>query len=266
VRSFEAVCAEAEGEPGTVLSHPSGKNNGAVPRGRPGGAPANFDRLARIYRWMEYASFGPWLARCRCAFFPELAECRRALVLGDGDGRFTARLLDRIRKIEVDAVDASAAMLRALVRRAGVNRERLRVECADARAWRPRDAAYDLVVTHFFLDCLTTEEVRALSARIRGATDAGGRWVISEFAVPPGWFGRVVARPIVAALYAAFGLMTGMRVRALPEHFAALRSCGFVLERRRVWLSGLLVSEMWRAQSAGSRPEGPTNPVVCSGA
>ena len=212
---------------------------------------ANFDGLARIYRWMEYASFGPWLRRCRCAFLPELEACRRALAIGDGDGRFTARLLAGNPTVEVDAVDASAAMLRTLERRAGANRERLRVACIDAREWDARswdaqDAKYDLVMTHFFLDCLTTEEVRELAAKVRGATHEGARWVVSEFAVPAGWFGRLVARPVVLLLYAAFGWMTGLRVRALPDHSEALRSCGFVLKRRRAWLGGLLASEMWR--------------------
>src|SRR6185437_1080687 len=54
-----------------------------------------FDRLARVYRWMEWLSFGPYLSRCRRAFLPQLRDARRALVLGDGDGRFTAALLRR---------------------------------------------------------------------------------------------------------------------------------------------------------------------------
>ena len=55
--------------------------------------PANFDRLARIYRWMELVTFGPLLGRCRYRFLEQLCNCRTALLLGDGDGRFAARLL-----------------------------------------------------------------------------------------------------------------------------------------------------------------------------
>jgi SAM-dependent methyltransferase len=234
---------------GSVLSHPGGKNKGAARVGHPAtrkNAVPDFDGLARIYRWMEYASFGPWLWRCRCAFLQEITECRRGLVLGDGDGRFAARLLETNSDIEVDAVDASAAMLRALARRTRAHGGRLRTACADARAWPARGAVYDLVATHFFLDCLTTEEVGALAAKIRGATCEGARWVISEFAAPPGWLGLIVARPIVTVLYAAFGWMTGLRVRRLPDYGAALESCGFVLEKKRAWLGGLLVSEVWR--------------------
>lgn len=209
---------------------------------------ANFNRLARLYRWMEYASFGPWLWWCRCAFAGELNRCRHGAILGDGDGRFTARLLAANPQIKIDAVDASHAMLRLLARRAGPNTDRVQAHCADARAWRPQAEDYDLVATHFFLDCLTTDEVCALAKKMRGAAAPGARWVVSEFAEPASWYGRAIARLIVRLLYEAFGVLTGLRVRALPDYHRALREAGFALEKRRAWLGGLLVSELWRAQ------------------
>jgi len=209
------------------------------------GAP-QFDKLARVYRWMEYLSFGPALSRCRAEFLPRLADCRHALVIGDGDGRFTARLLAANRLIKVDAIDAGPAMLEALLRRAGKNAARVRAEVADARLWQATNAEpYDLVVTHFFLDCLTTAEVRSLAGRIHLASNSNSLWVVSEFAVPQSFFGRIIARPLVAALYAAFGILTGLKVRSLPEYDAALTEAGFRMVRRRTRLCGLLVSEMW---------------------
>lgn len=206
----------------------------------------DFNRLAGIYRWMEGCSFGPWLWWCRCAFLDELTGRRRALVIGDGDGRFAARLLKANSEIEIDAVDASEAMLRALMRRAGADAERVRTTCTDARHWQPAASGYDLVVTHFFLDCLTTEEARALAGRVRRALTADAVWVVSEFAVPAGWMGRWVARPLIAGLYWVFGVLTGLRQRRLPDYDAALRAAGFAQERRRTWLRGLLASELWR--------------------
>ena len=68
--------------------------------------------------------------------------------------------------------------------------------------------------------------------------------------MPEGCFGRLVARPIVGALYWAFGWLTGLTVRTLPDHAAALRRSGFALVQRRLWLHGLLVSELWSTQPA----------------
>jgi SAM-dependent methyltransferase len=206
----------------------------------------NFDHLARIYRWMELLSFGALLSRCRNTFLPELGAARRALVLGDGDGRFTAELLRVNPRVRIDAVDASPAMLDALLSRAKANSCRVSVYCEDAREWQPANGKYDLVVTHFFLDCLTTKECTALAASLRGAVSPAGFWIVSEFAVPEGWFGRLVARPLIWLLYRAFGALTGLTIRSLPDYQIALRGAGFSLARQRTRLCGLLVSEMWR--------------------
>lgn len=214
----------------------------------------NFNRLAGPYRWMEWLTFGPWLARCRFTFLDKAATCRHALVLGDGDGRFTARLLRANSHIHIDAVDASSSMLHALVRRVGPNGIRLRTHLADARQWHPSgDLLNDLVVTHFFLDCLTTEEILSLATRLRPTLSPTALWIVSEFAIPPTWYGRLVARPLIAALYRAFGLLTGLTVRTLPDYAAALRSAGFTLLERRPRLAGLLVSELWTVH--------PSNPA-----
>ncbi len=228
------------------------------PEARPEPSAANFDRLVSVYRWMEWASFGPWLWWCRCAFLSESGERRRALIFGDGDGRFTARLLQVNQAIRVDAIDSSPAMLRSLLRSAGSAHARVNARAMDARMWRPWSTephssgarGYDLVVSHFFLDCLTTEQVRSLAATVRSAVEPGAVWVVSEFAVPQGRFGRWIARPLVGMLYSAFGWLTGLKVRDLPDHRSALKGAGFSLLKTHSWLRGLLVSELWTA--AGS--------------
>lgn len=209
-------------------------------------AAPNFDRLAGVYRWLEWLSFGPWLAKCRGAFLDRIAGRRSALILGDGDGRFTERLVQGNLAIEVDVVDASPAMLEALMGRAGAHRARIRTQVADARRWRPEgDRRYDLVAAHFFLDCLTTEEVERLAGVVRPALLAGALWVVSEFAVPDSLFGRLAAGPLVSALYWTFGVLTGLRVQRLPDYHEALGKAGFRLMESRRFLGGLLVSELW---------------------
>ncbi len=208
----------------------------------------DFDRLARPYRWLEYLSFGPLLERCRFYRLPELIDARRALVLGDGDGRFLARLLKSNPQLRADAVDLSPAMMQLLNRRAAEAGalDRVTLHCVDAREFIPA-GSYDLVVTHFFLDCFTTDELRALVGRIRSHLTPGARWVASEFAIPSG-AASLPARLIVGTLYLAFGLLTGLRIRQLPDHAAALRSAGLSLHARRCWLGGLLASELWESR------------------
>lgn len=208
---------------------------------------ANFDRIARPYRWLEYLSFGPMLERCRFYRIPQLAAARRALVLGDGDGRFLARLLAANRALHADAVDQSAAMLWLLGERVAAigAAGRVGIHQADALTFRPDAGPYDAVVSHFFLDCFSTREVLSLAESIRPGLMAGAVWIVSEFAVPTG-VAALPARGIVAALYAAFRVITGLRTRRLPDYAGALGRAGFTLEERKSFLGGLLVSERWR--------------------
>ena len=226
-------------------------------------APAHFGRLARLYRAMEYLSFGPFLERCRNRRLPEMLAARTALVYGDGDGRFLARLAAAAPEMMIDAVDASNTMLRHAARRL----ERLRagpaarvtLRCADALAYQPQQI-YDLIVSHFFLDCFTDAEIALLLQHVRAAARPGTLWIVSDFAAPKGSISGRVGRLVVRALYLAFRLLTGLRTQHLPNYASAMSATGWQLEDQHPTLRGLLVSQRWRLidrdQGSGIRDQG----------
>ncbi len=212
----------------------------------------DFDSLARVYRWLEYFSFGPMLERCRFHFLPSCANARHALVLGDGDGRFTARLLAANRDVEIDAIDSSAAMLAELQHRArhsSPNAEmRLRTFHADLRDFTPDRSGYDLVVSHFFLDCLSDDEAAGVVARIIPHLTPNATWLISEFAIPAKGLHRAAARLIVRFLYFAFDKMTHLRVQKIPDYGRIVALHGLRRQEQVPLLGGLLVTERWQRQ------------------
>jgi ubiquinone/menaquinone biosynthesis C-methylase UbiE len=209
-------------------------------------AAANFDPVARPYRWMEYATFGCALERCRNNFLPQIAGCRRALVLGDGDGRFLLRLLGVSPELQADVVDSSSAMLRLLEKRAGEAGLRVITHHSDVRSFVPQ-RGYDLVVSHFFLDCFTGVEVADLCARIVPHMEPRALWVVSEFHIPEGTM-HWPARGIVRLLYLAFRVLTGLRTTRLPDYQTAFRASGLTLIAERKSLGGLLTCELWQPE------------------
>jgi ubiquinone/menaquinone biosynthesis C-methylase UbiE len=210
--------------------------------------PANFDRVARPYRWLEYMSFGPCLERCRDAQLAHLTGARRALLLGDGDGRFLARLLAANPTVTADVVDSSQSMLTILeqrIRSSGPQaRRRICLHRADALEWN-LSGSYDLIVSHFFLDCFFPCQLEQLFDRVLPHALPGARWVISEFAIPRNPLAAYLARGIIGLLYRAFGLLAGLPVRALPEYASPMLSRGLVLSHNRRYLGGLLCSQVW---------------------
>lgn len=229
---------------------------------------ANFDRIAHAYRWLEYLSLGNLLERVR--FWPleagYLKHSRQALVLGDGDGRFTARMMQQHRALQVHAVDLSPLMLDLLQHRCRKFLPRLTTQCVDARDLNVRNLhaqepnaqemesrpPADLVVTHFFLDCLKQAEVRHLLEQVSAVLKPEALWVVSEFCVPRrGWL-RLPAWLLVRGLYLAFCLLTGLRVTRLPDYSAEFHSRGFQLLAEKHLLGGLLVSQVWKAPAISS--------------
>lgn len=194
----------------------------------------NCDGIARWYRWFEYAGFGRALERRREAFLSDVSGARRVLALGDGDGRALTALLASAPHACVDYIDVSARMLELARARAGDQRVAYRND--DARTGPLPHAEYDLIVTHFFLDCFYETELEQLIARVSGAAAPRACWLISEFR-GNGW--------LVRALYLFFHIATGLSTRRLVDHHPLLKRHGFRLVRHEVDWRGLLASELW---------------------
>ncbi|HTS78949.1 MAG TPA: class I SAM-dependent methyltransferase [Bryobacteraceae bacterium] len=201
----------------------------------------NCDPIARWYRWLEYIGFGRALERRRIAFLSDIADARRVLLLGDGDGRFLEKLIPLIFArpgAAIDYVDISPRMLDLARRRAGT-----RVNChlADALSMPLPAAEFDLIVTHFFLDCFDDHDAARLVERVASSAAPHARWLISEFR-ESGW----LARRLIAALYLFFRYTTGLKTTRLIDHHPLLTRAGFALEKFESARAGMLVSELWR--------------------
>jgi ubiquinone/menaquinone biosynthesis C-methylase UbiE len=208
-------------------------------------APApNFDRVARMYRWAEHIALGPLLQRTRTHFIPALASKKHALVLGDGDGRFLSAFLRANDHVQAHAVDTSARMLHQLRLRCAFAQPRLSTSHQSALQVLPhRDT--DLIVSHFFLDCLEQNDLEALASQIAANCSSRTTWLVSDFAIPSRQWLAPFARLYVRALYFAFRMLTGLRVTRLPNIEKALKTAGFQPISRHERLGGLLFSELW---------------------
>lgn len=206
-----------------------------------------FDHLAQVYVWLEILTFGAALQRCRTRLLPELAPAATALILGDGDGRGLAALLQQQPWLAATAIDLSPAMLGELRHRCTSLASDLTTLAGDALPVLrslPRDARFDLITSHFFLDCLDGAELSRIVDEVSARSPPSAQWLLSEFQIPVGWRG-LPARAVVGALYLIFGALTGMRVRKLPDHTGPLLRSGWTRTRAAHSVGGLLTTELW---------------------
>lgn len=209
----------------------------------------SFDALAPHYRWMEFVLARERLQRCRTAFLGKIRTARRVLIAGEGNGRFLAECAGVVSGAKITCVDSSSAMLAQARRRAGnghAGTNEIEFIHADILNWTPPDAAYDAVVTHFFLDCFRADQLDRIVPMLAQKVVSGGHWLIADFQKPVAGWRRARAAAILQMMYVFFRFATALPARSLTPPDALLLRAGFSLEARieREW--GLLHSDCWR--------------------
>lgn len=210
------------------------------------------DRLAPYYHLLETITFGRTFQNARCAFLPEVASARHALLCGDGDGRFLARLLQTNPQVTVDFVDLSAGMIQLAQQRAAAlgptHLERVQFFRQDVTEFvPPSSGAYDLLATHFFLDCFAQEEISQVVSRLASWAAPQAKWLVSDVRRAPNpTISRIWTRAATRALYAAFNASTGLRITKLPRYTEALAATGCKVRQEKITAGGLLYSSLWQ--------------------
>lgn len=217
----------------------------------------NCDGIARYYEAVERLSLGNCLEQRRFAFLGEARTSQRAILCGGGDGRFLARLLRENSAVQVDFVDLSPRMIELAERRitnmGRTFRRRVVFYQVDIREFAARSPQYDLIATHFFLDCFTGAELENVIQRLASWAIPSAKWIVSDFHEAEGLLGSWSSRAFIRGLYAAFRLTTGLRVTRLPDYQAALRREGWVPKYEEERLGGLLHSSLWASETFPNR-------------
>jgi ubiquinone/menaquinone biosynthesis C-methylase UbiE len=179
----------------------------------------------------------------------ELACFKQVLILGEGDGRFLAEFLVANPNARVTVVDVSAGMREQAwhrVQHIPDVQKRVTWQLGDARRLMFPSQSYDLIVTNFFLDCFTANELERLVTRLVPTLTENGYWLVGDFALPQNRFARPLANQALLGMYLFFNVVTRISARQLVDPAPALKTHGFKLIKERKRLKGFLVSSLWK--------------------
>lgn len=207
-----------------------------------------FDRLAPHYRWMEWVLAGERLQTCRVCYLDQVLDAHSILLAGEGNGRFLRACRRRIPKARITCLDASHGMLQQAERRllqGGFSLEAVDFVNADALLWKGPADSFDLIVTHFFLDCFRPDQLRQVVANLARTARPQARWLLADFCIPASGPGRTRARIIHGLMYGFFRAFARLPARHLTPPESFLETANFTLLHRQVSEWGLLHSDIW---------------------
>ncbi|MFT3992296.1 MAG: class I SAM-dependent methyltransferase [Luteolibacter sp.] len=206
----------------------------------------SFDRIAPFYRWMEMLSAGGKLQRCRTAHLDSVGHPKHILILGEGHGRFLPVCAEKFPEAEITVIDASGRMLE--IAKSRTKRQDIEWMHADILRWEAPENTYDLIVTHFFLDCFTREEMPAVIALLSRAATDEATWLLADFQIASRGLAKWRSRVILALLYRFFRIVSALRPQQLVSPEPWLAEHGFHLKARITYDWELLKSERWRRE------------------
>ncbi len=222
----------------------------------------SFDDIAPWYRTLETIAFGDDLQRARVAWLGAIGTPRRALIIGEGNGRFLCELLRAHPTIEVDCVDSSRRMLelarQRVERRSPADASRVRFVQSDIAFWAA-ESEYDLIVTHFLLDCFPGDQIANVVTTLSQSTAADAVWLLADFCIAATGVRRLHSRIWLAIMYRFFRCTAKIEARELVDPSPFLRGAGFALTGQRFFRLAMLKSELWQRPSLGSAGCQPAN-------
>jgi ubiquinone/menaquinone biosynthesis C-methylase UbiE len=203
----------------------------------------NFDRVAPYYRWLETLVFGRRLQEARVAFLGDIKKPRRVLVVGEGNGRFLSEFVMAHPDAAVDCVEASGRMIELARRRVGT--ASVHFIHGDIREVELQPDTYDLLVTHFFLDCFDEQSLAAVVAKLSRPAAPNAQWLIADFCEPAGDWRHMGRRFLIAFMYFFFRLVSAIEARHLVDYRPFLETAGFHLMETALPSDKMIRSERW---------------------
>jgi SAM-dependent methyltransferase len=157
----------------------------------------------------------------------------------------------------VTVIDASRDMLE-LSRRRTSRLGPTHFTHADIRTARLPAGRFDLIVTHFLLDCFPPHEAAEIASALAMSAKPQARWLVAEFTPATGSrLAGAHAAAWLAAMRVFFGLTTGLAPQPLPDVAGLLRPHGFDRQATQSFRWGLVTSDLWQRGETLARESVP---------
>lgn len=195
-----------------------------------------FDRLAPYYDRLARLVYGKGIERAQEALITQLPIGARILLLGGGTGSVLNHL-EAIQPRRIDYLDASPAMIAQAQTRPVASRLPINWIPTPLQAVAELPEA-DVLITQFFLDVFSQQELPELLPRLSATLVPGGTWLYADF-LPPAQI-KNYQKPLLWATLQFFRGFCGLSAKAVSDHEPLLQAIGYRARQYAYYASGMI--------------------------
>lgn len=204
----------------------------------------DFSRLASIYDFLGGIVFLGSLHRSQIHFLSRLQKIENVLIVGGGTGRFLVELL-KLGKVEkLTYVDISAGMISQAKKKVQKIGALDKVDFICGGLDSIPDKEYDLICTHYFLDCFEEVELSGIMKKFKKLLSKEGVWHFTDFYLDSS--SSIFRKCFVAFLYRFFKVFCGLKVKKLPNFKLLFLENGLQVEEEKYFFKCLLRTAIYR--------------------
>lgn len=198
-----------------------------------------FDAVAGIYDTLSFLVFGNVLRKAQRSFLNELPQKGHILIIGGGTGWILKEVLSRCPELSIDYVEASGKML-------SLSRNQIspedNVTFIHGTELDIPERCYDCIITNFFLDVFSSEQLMNTMKLLRGRLAVHGIWLCTDFRDT----GKGRHRFLIWLMHRFFHLFASLEAKRLLDFRPCFMHIGMELEQETELRNGLIFSAVYR--------------------
>jgi len=204
----------------------------------------DFSSLSSIYDVLGLLMFQGSLHSSQVYFFDKMPKIKKALILGGGTGKFLVDLLNSVLVEKVIYVDISPGMIAKAKDKVRKLKLENKVEFICGGFESIPVGQYDLICTHYFLDCFEEEHIVEMLQVLKKSLSENGVWHFTDFYLDSG--SSFLRKKFVAFLYFFFRTSCGLKVDKLANFKKVFKNTGFKRIEEKYFRRRLLRTALYK--------------------
>ena len=199
-----------------------------------------FDRIAFIYDFLARLVFGKSIINSQKFFLNKIENHHNVLILGGGSGWLLAELLTIRPGCVVWYIEASEKMI-------GLSRKRVNSDASvhfihGTEANIPPSIKYDAVISNFYLDLFTDEQLKEVIDKIISSLNAGSQWIVTDFVESNKRWQKLLLK----LMYHFFRITCHIGSQKLPQWNKTILASGVNKTKSEVFYDGFIETALYQ--------------------